>query len=52
MVPADLDLGLALSPIVAANLDALVEEAVAELHRHGFDVRPAAPDVAYRRSAY
>ena len=49
MVPADLNLGLDLSPTVAAGLDALVEEAVAELRRHGFDVRSLEPAPAGAR---
>ena len=54
MVPADLDLGLDLSPTVSASLDALVEEAVAELRRHGFKVQPvtAASGDAYAPFAH
>jgi hydrogenase maturation protease len=36
--PAVIDVGLELSPVVAAQVDALVDKAVAELHRWGIEL--------------
>lgn len=42
VVPADLDLGVTLSPVVAARLDEMVEMVAAELRRWGLPVEPVA----------
>ena len=53
LVPQDLELGLALSPVVAARLDDLVAAAVAELAALGVAVavRPARPAPPLRQAA-
>ena len=42
IVPAELQLGLELTPTVAGRLDALVQALAGELRRWGFDVSPRA----------